>query len=78
MEKIKMFNTLLTMIGLDLDELIEATYNEYIRQKFISENIDLIDRCLERADIIFDAEYTQNYIYLEHLEDLERMVMGFL
>jgi hypothetical protein len=71
-----MFNTILSMIGLNLDELIDEIYNDFINKKYIHENIDLITRSLERADSIFQAQYMAIYIYFDDTEhDTE---LGFL
>lgn len=42
---------------------------------FVHCNIDLIERCLMRADIVYEAYFTECYIWLDSLEEKE---LGFV
>lgn len=66
-----------------ITECLSETLKILVEYYYISENIDLISRSLERAEIIFNAEYTESYIYDEDLEyELNKQSykndMGFL
>jgi hypothetical protein len=54
-----------------LSDLLDVGRSLY----FINCNIDLIQRSIERADIIYESYFTSAYIYLDSLEEKE---LGFI
>jgi hypothetical protein len=52
-----------------LDEFIPIFYNYYQNQMFILENLELLERCIERADLIFEYQRIDEFIEIETIFD---------
>lgn len=73
-------------IGELLNPFINIMYETFLNRRYIENNLDLIIRCIERADIIYLNQRTENFIELEELvkfhnwclAELESRDLGFL
>jgi hypothetical protein len=55
----KMFEMFEHLLG----NFSEIIYNAYWNQKYLEENQDLIYRCADRADIVYEAEFSDELIF---------------
>lgn len=46
-----------------LDEVIDVFYQIEINKQFVEDNIDLIYRCIERAETIYEASLWEYQFY---------------